>query len=277
MKRLLKIIVISLFTIFSFYYTERIIDLSKNKDPIMEKIKERKATKEIEPINGIIDNNTIIVGVSGQKIDAETSYEKMKKIKEYNDSLLEYINIKPTIKKENNYDKLVIGSTTNERKISLVFTTNDISLIKQIVYILNKNNSQATIYIDGKVIEDNILELKELLNNNISLGIYSYNNIFDTVSTKYMKNLLSKNFNYSNYCLYKDDKFLNVCKYFKINTIKPELIERDIYNYLKSNKKSGSIYEIKANNNNTKQLNSVLIHLNQKGYEIIKIDNLLKE
>lgn len=277
MKRIMKIIVISLFTTFSFYYTEKIIDLSKSNDPIMKKIKENKTKKEIKPINGIIDNNTIIVGVSGQKIDTETSYEKMKRIKEYNDSLLEYINTKPTIKKEDNYEKLVIGSATNERKISLVFTTNDISLIKQIVYILNKNNAKATFYIDGKVIESNTSELKKLLNNNISFGIYSYNNIFDTVSTEYMKNLLSKNFNYSNYCLYKDDKFLNVCKYFKINTIKPELIEKNIYNYLRSNKKSGSIYEIKVNQNNIRQLNSSLIHLNQKGYKTLRIDDLLKE
>ena len=35
MKRVIKIIVISLFTCFSFYYTDKVIEFSKERDPIM--------------------------------------------------------------------------------------------------------------------------------------------------------------------------------------------------------------------------------------------------
>ena len=132
MKKILKIISISLFTLFSFYYTEKIIDLSKEKDPIMMKIKEAKKEKEIEPVNAIVTENTILVGKSGKKINVETSYEKMKKIKEYNEQLLEYINIKPTITKERNYEKLITGTNTNKKEISIIFQTNDINYIDQI-------------------------------------------------------------------------------------------------------------------------------------------------
>lgn len=276
MKRIFKIIVIILISVFSFYYTEKIIDLSKRNDPIMKKIINNSSSKEIEPVNGIIEDSSLIVGSSGKKVDRETSYEKMKKVKQYNESLFEYINIKPNISKKDNLDKVIIGVNSNSKKLAFVFKTDDYSLIKQIVYILDQNDVKATFFIDGKVIEDNLLDVKKALEKN-TIGIYSYNNIFNNISTKYMKNILSKSFNYSNYCLYKNDKFLNACKYYKINTIKPETIQKSPYNYLKNNKKNGLIYEIKVNPNNIKQLNSSLLYLKEKGYSIVTIDELLKE
>ena len=277
MKRILKIIIISLFTAFSFYYTEKIVYLSKKSDPIMKEIEKNINSKRVEPVNGIIENNTFLVGSSGKEVNVETSYEKMKRIKEYSDKFLEYTNITPTISKEKNYDKLIIGNITKERKISLIFNTNDINSIKQIAYILKENNACATFYIDGKIVNENIIELKKIFQDNTYIGLYSYNNIFNIVSTKYIKNLLSKNFNYSNYCLYKNKDFLKACQYFRINTIKPKKIEKNLYNYIKKDKKRGLIYEIEVTDNNIKQLNSTLIYLKQKGYQIISLDSLLKE
>lgn len=277
MKRISKVIIISLFTILSFFYTEKIVDLSKQNDPIMKEIEKNKNIKKTKPVNAIIKDNTILIGSSGKEIDVDKSYEKMKKAKEYSDNLLEYTNIKPSITKEKNYDKLIIGRTTNEREMSLIFKTNDIETIKQITYILKINNASATFYIDSKIIESNIEKLKELFDKKIYIGIYSYNNIFNLVSVKHTKNLLSKKFKYSNYCLYKNKKFLNACKYFRINTIKPKKIENNLYNYLKKDKRQGMIYEINPSTNNIKQLNSSLIYLKQKGYKVISLDDLLKE
>ncbi len=70
---------------------------------------------------------------------------------------------------------------------------------------------------------------------------------------------------------------MNVCKHLKINTIKPTIIERDLYNYIKNSNKKGFIYEIKVTKENIKELNSSLIYLKQKGYKIIGLEELLKE
>lgn len=277
MKKTFKVIIISLFTLFSFYYTEKIIDLSKEKDPIMMKIKEAKSNDETEPTNAILTENTIEVGKSGKQIDIETSYEKMKKIKEYNEQLLEYINIKPSITKDQNYEKLITGSNTNNNEIAIVFQTDNINYINQIEYIINKNNVKATFFIDGKTIENNISDMKSLFRNNLSIGLYSYNNIFNNTSVKYVKSLSVNSMNYSNYCLYKNNEFLNACKYFKINTIKPKIITKKLYNYLKNNKEKGKIYQIETTKENIKELNSTLIYLKQKGYKIISLNDLLKE
>ena len=277
MKKVFKVITIILFTLFSFFYTEKIIDFSKNKDPIMIKIKEAKNNYETKPINAILTEKTIEVGKSGKQIDIETSYEKMKRIKEYNEQLLEYINIKPSITKDNNYEKLITGSNTNKKEITIIFQTDNMNYINQIEYILNKNNVKATFFIDGKTIENNISDMKSLFRNNLSIGLYSYNNIFNNTSVKYVKNLSINSMNYSNYCLYKNDEFLNACKYFKISTIKPKLITTELYNYLKNNKEKGKIYQIETTKENIKELNSTLIYLKQKGYKIISLNDLLKE
>ncbi|MGM9879413.1 MAG: hypothetical protein ACI31R_05280 [Bacilli bacterium] len=277
MKKVIQIIIISLFTIFSFYYTDKIIEFSKKQDPIMTEIINLKEEKEIEPVNAILSNNTMLVGKSGLKIDIDTSYEQMKKLDEFNENLLEYISIKPSITKEDNYEKLIIGSNTKEKKISFVFKLDSLDKLDQIAYILKSNNLSATFFIDGKVLEDNIIQVKTIFSDKLKLGLYSYDNNYNSSSLRYNQGLINNNASYSNYCLYENKEFLSTCKNNRINTIKPELIEKNIYNYLKENKKEGSIYQITLNSSNIKELNSTIIYLKQKGYEIVSLDDLLKE
>ena len=51
------------------------------QDEIMVKIKEEENNLNINPINAIIENDTIIPGNTGKDIDIEASYKSMKKIK----------------------------------------------------------------------------------------------------------------------------------------------------------------------------------------------------
>lgn len=243
----------------------------------MIKIKDVADNYYVEPVNGVISNNTIIIGKKGKKIDVDASYEKMKKIKKYNKDLLEYISIKPSISMNNNYDKLIIGSNTNDKRIAFVFKTNNINYIKQIIYIANRNDVSIVFYVDGQIVEKNYSFFRSIINNKISLGIYGYNNVFNNNSVKYVNDFY-KNSNFiSNYCLYKDSSFLKSCKYYKIGTIKPIPINNNLYNYIKENKTNGYIYEVLVNKNNIRQLNSTFTFLKQKGYSVEKIDVLLKE
>lgn len=268
---------ISLLTLFSFYYADRIIDLSKREDPIMEKIISRQEENSIGPVNSIIEGGFITVGISGREVDIEKSYEKMKKLKKYSDNLLEYINVKPSISIEGNLDKRIKGSVRDDRVLAIVFKTNDIDMLKQIDYILDKNEMDATIFMNAKVIEDNLVLIKNSISNHIYFGVYDYNNTFNNISTKYVKKLLFSNLNYSNYCLYKDELFIKSCKYYKISTIDPVFIRSNVYNYFKTNKENGLIYEIGVTKNNIKELNSTLLYLNQKGYSVTNLDMLLKQ
>lgn len=269
MKRILKIIIILLITIFSFYYTNLIIDLAKSKDPIMKDIKKYK--KERATINGIISNTTMLVGTSGEKIDIDKSYQKMKIAKEFNKNLLEYTNIKPEITKKNNIKKQIIGKNTTKKEISFIFEISNLEDLRQISYICSKNNIKTTFFIDTDILKNNIEEIKQIIGDN-TIGIK------EEKVLPYEKKEIKNNFgNYSNYCLYKDETFLIICSLNKVNTIKPKLIEKNLYNYIKENKKNGYIYEIKTNKTNLKQLNSTILYLKQKGYKIPSINKLLQE
>ena len=125
MKRVIKIIVISLFTCFSFYYTDKVIEFSKERDPIMIKLRSINKNK-VSYVNGVLSSDTMLVGESGYEVDIEKSYEQMKKIDEYNDNLLSYIDVKPSILKKDNLDKFIIGSNTNDKKISFVFSSSSV-------------------------------------------------------------------------------------------------------------------------------------------------------
>ena len=275
MKKIFQVIGIVILTIFSFIYTNKVIELSNKKDPLMIKLKEEKSSLQTKPVNAVISKGEMLVGKSGKEIDINASYEKMKQTNSYNKALLEYIDIKPSIKKKDNYDKPITGVNTNFKELSLIFKIESSTDLNQITYILAKNNVIATFFIDGKILEEGKIKFS----NNIYFGLYSYNNVFNNTSISYMKNYLSKtyNYNYSNYCLYKDEKFLNICENFKINTIKPKKVEKNIYSYFKTTKENGLIYEINVTKNNIKQLNSTLIYLKEKGYQLKSLDELLKE
>lgn len=277
MRRVLNFIFIFVFTCFSFYYTDKVISLSKKNDPIMIRIAEIKDKEKSLAVNGVLTKDTMLVGSSGFVIDEDVSYEKMKRLNVFNESLLEYISVKPKILKTDNYDKLILGKNTENKEISLVFRTNDIMKIREIIYILNSNKISATFFIDGSIIKDNFIYFDDLFSFNINIGYFGYNYKYNEFSFIYLNKLYKNINNVSRYCLYINDDYLSVCSKYRINTIKPVFIKSDLYNYFKNNKKNGFIYEIDVNDFNVKQLNSTIIYLKQRGYNIININELLKE
>ena len=70
-----------------------------------------KSTK-INSIDAVVSNNTIIPGISGKEVDVDKSYSKMRRYGKYNEKLLEYSYIKPTVSLTDNIDKYIIINTT---------------------------------------------------------------------------------------------------------------------------------------------------------------------
>ena len=236
--------------------------------------KDKMSTK---PVNGIISDKSMLVGASGRGIDKDKTYEKMKKLGKFTTALIEYIDISPDIKKIDNLNKYIRGKNTKEKEISFIFELETIEKLDEILYILDQNNIKVTFFMDGKLVEDNLEVISEKMGTKQSLGYYGYDNNYSELSIRYTMFLFNKRINISSYCLYKDEKFLKACEKMKINTVKPQKIEKDLYNYIKQNKKNGLIYQIEANNLNIKEMNTAFIYLKQKGYKIVSIDELLKE
>ena len=93
---------------FSFYYTDSAVDIVKRNDPIMKEIKGVMKQYEEKSIDATLIDNNIIPGISGVKVDLDKSYEKMKKYGSFDEGLLVFSEVVPTISTSNTYDKYII-------------------------------------------------------------------------------------------------------------------------------------------------------------------------
>ena len=265
MKRFFEIIGFISLVCFSFFYTEKIATVIKNNDDVLKQIENVKIQSKTNPIDAKIEGNTIIPGMSGKIIDVDKSYNKMKKYGEFNDNLLVYKSIKPTISITDNKDKYIIKGN-NRRMVSLVFVIKDGS-ISEILNILNEKNIKATFMVSNYWFENNNQLILDLVNQGHNVGSLSTN--FEQLS--WQKSIVQKIAKQKDFYCYGNENLDNC---FKLNayTIEPTL-------------KTNSLIEIKNEINNgyiisldgLDNLNLIIDYIVSKGFDIVNMESLLKE
>lgn len=280
-KPYLTVIGICLLTVFSFYYTNKLIEFSKSKDPIMIEIMKNKDDYNKLSIDALINNNYIIPGSEGLEVDVDKSYTKMKKLGKYNDNLYVYDVVKPTISIKDNYNKFVINGNTTKKEVSLIFKTEDLKNIENINKILFNNNVSATFFIDGNIKDDDINILKILDESNNYFGNLGYNKKYSIKTIKYTNALLDRiDDDNHNYCyVEKDDiNVLKTCSEVKMYTIKPMVVSNIFpFTYIKQNLENGKIFSLDTNSYTLKQLDLIIKYVRQKGYDFVTLEEILNE
>ena len=278
-KKTIKIVLSIILIVFSFFYTNKIIKISRNNDPIMIEImnyyNEYNDIKE----EAVIENNNIIPGTTGENIDIDKSYLNMKRRGKFDQKLLVFKKTYPKDELDKNFDKYIISGSKSKSNISIIFIINDFSNIKETLSILNQKKVNATFFIDNKLFDKEINIIKHIidLGHEIELSSNTYKTIEVNNINRTLK-LISKD--ELNYCItkVKNESLLQNCKSAKLHTIIPTLIvETHLYNNIKNNLENGSIILIENNKNNIKELLSTLNYITQKGEKIILLKNLLKE
>lgn len=267
MKKIFDYFIIILLFMISLIYTNNITNIAKDNDPIMKKIKTISNDLKIESVNAEINGNSITPGINGCEIDEGKSYENMKKINSYNDNMLKYKDIIPEITIHNIYDKYITSGNNKNRNVSLVIYIKDnIENINQI------NNIKLNVFVDSNIIKDGIVNIS----NNIKIYNGGDNLNYDNISIEWMNDVISDNYNTSNYCLNinKNDNNLLECARNKMHTITPLVVDKNTYN-TKVNITNGSILYFDENNIN--KINQLSNYLIKKGYNIIYLDDLLSE
>lgn len=257
---------------FTFIYTEKIINVSIEKDEIMIKLKEIKSNYKTNPINATITNDTIIPGNIGKQINMDKTYKKMKQIGYFDESLIIYENIYPNISIYNNYNKYITNGNTKNKEVSLIYIINNDKTLNNILEIINTNNIPISFFIDSTFLNTNI----NILNKLNKYEIYNYGN-----NGKYTKDNLiitnniinNKTNNNSTYCLFleKNNESLNNCSNIKMLSIIPTI--NGSYNNIKKNIKNGSIILV----SNTQELTNIIKYIEIKGYKIVSLSNIIKE
>ena len=259
MKNIFNIILTIIIINFSFYYTNLVSNYIKDKDPIMIKIKNNQDKYQIKPTNAIILNNTIIPGLNGLEINLNESYLKMKKINNYQESLLVFNDIKPDISLSNNQNKLIISGNQINNNVSILLKINDLNILKKVLNTKNLNG--LNLILNTNFIKENYHILKDLKN--------------DIIVNQNDKDI--DNLDIIDYC-YTENDLLNNCLDYNKFSIIPTFITNDYYYNTYQLINNGSILAYNVlNDKNIIEIKILLNGIKNLDYKIVSLDELLKE
>ena len=264
---------------FSFYYTDSAVDIVKRNDPIMKEIKSVMVEYEKKSIDATLIDNNIVPGISGLKVNSDKSYEKMKKYGSFDEGLLIFEEVLPTISISNNYDKYIIKGNSSIQSVSLVFIMENTFYIDDILSILKDKEVNVTFFINSQIINNDIDVLEKIFLNghNIELLSSDYEKNEIKSVNKIIKNLTDSKIKYC-YSKQESSNLISNCKTNKMHSIIPTIITSDFpYSEIKNNVTSGSIISLDINIGLIRELAPIINYLNQKGYDIISLNELLDE
>lgn len=279
MKGIIRMIGVLTLIGFSFFYTDKVIEVIREEDEIMIELESIKELYKIEPINATIVSNTIIPGINGRKINIESSYKKMKINNLFNENLLIYDNITPKINLTSNKDKFIIKGNNNKSIVSIIFILNNKKYLEEIENILKTKNVTVNYFVDYDFLINNSTTIKE--NQRHEYYSYGDNGKYTADNLLFSNNLISRiSNNNAIYCLAinMENDILKLCSNNSLYTITPTIIgEKTPYKHIKTNITNGSIIFLDLNKETTKELGTIIDYLKGKGYKIEGLSTLLSE
>ncbi len=265
---------------FSFFYTEKAVDIIRKNDPVMKQIQLEASKYEIDPVDATVFGDEIIPGMNGKKVNVEKSYQDMKKINQYRSSMLVFDEILPDIPLENQYDRYVVRGNSSLSQVSLIFKVEDINYLEQIVDILKEKKVVATFFMDGEFVKNHMDLVGSLSKSGYEIENLGYQGGYDekfTWTNNMITSLTKKKTSYC-YTEYKNSKVLDLCKNNSMYTIKPT-VSPSSYPFLsvKRNLENGNLFSFNLNEATVKELPSIISYIKQKGYDIVTIRELISE
>ena len=277
-KKLIRGFLILLLSVFSFYYTNKSIELVREQDPIMKTIRSTSDKYNVKAVNAEIKDNTIIPGISGKEINYIETYTKMKQYGMYNEIMTTLKDVEPTISVDDYYDKYIVSGNKIKRSIALVFKIEK-TTPKEIISILNKNKVKSTFFIDGEYLENNSKDIKLMTNHELELLSYSsgYDEIYFSSSKDYLESLTNRKLKYC-YSEYDKEEVINLCQNLKLHTIVPTIkINNSLLKEIKNELTNSAIISIPISENTKQELDTTIKYIKSRGYTLEKLEDLLNE
>ena len=278
LKKLIRVILILLLSVFSFYYTNKSIELVREQDPIMKTIRSTSEKYNVQAVNAEIKDNTIIPGISGKEINYVESYTKMKQYGMYNEIMTTLKDVEPTISVYDYYDKYIISGNKIKRSVALVFKIEQ-TTPKEIINILNKNKISSTFFIDGEYLENNSKDITLMTNHELELLSYNkgYDEIYFSSSKDYLESLTNRKLKYC-YSDYDKEEVINLCQKLKLHTIVPTInIKNSLLKEVKEQLSNSAIISIPNSKNTKQELDTTIKYIKSRGYTIETLEDLLNE
>lgn len=279
MKKIKQPIITIILILFSFYYTNKAVEIIREVDPIMKEIRSTSDKYKIESKNAQVIGEKIIPGKNGKEIDYEESYNKMKNYGSYNEVLTTMKEVEPDVSINDYYDKYIVSGNKEKKQVALVFKINDLSDSKNITKILKDNNVQATIFIDGLYLENNINYIESLSNFQLELLSYDnqYNEIHFKAAKEYFESILKTEAKYC-YADYDRKEVLELCSSMQMHTIIPTIkVEKNIFKEIKEKLSNTAIISMPITKQTEKELLITINYIKTRGYKLVTLNELLSE
>lgn len=267
---------------FSFFYTDKVITVVRNQDPIMVKIQEYGSTFNQDSVDAFVEDNSVIPGINACVVDTNSSYTNMKKIGSYNSNMIEYKEIKPKLSLDNIYDKYIVKGNSQTFEVALVFKLSDSSYTADIINVLSKKGTKASFFVDGTLIESQTQSIYNLISKGHEIYNLGYDNEYDKDLMTWTNNLIENMSNNNpKYCLATSDdkKVLSTCSSNRMYTIKTDLLINysSTFTNIKDKVDKGSIIVFDVNDKTIVELNKALLFLNSKGFTYNVLSEHLSE
>lgn len=280
MKYMFQIIGILALIVGSFIYSDKVSLAAKNSDSLLNEIKSKSDNYKIEPSEPIINENTIIPGTNGQKVDINKSYNEMREIGYFDEKLLVYKKIEVEYPLNKNLDKFIINGNEDKKEIALIFKVKNNDNIDKIIDILNEKEIKGSFFITSGFMESNNELVLALLNEGHTVGNLSKNEDYTNPDFVWMKTIITNASEQNNYCYAenKNTEILDICKLQNSRTIIPtKIIKKYPLIETKSNLKSGAMIAYEINDKTEKELVNIINYIQSKGYNVSSLEKLLSE
>lgn len=278
MKSVWKLTSLLLLLIVSFIYTDKVFSEVKKTDPVMKKINSYEKKVNVKPVEPIITDDEIILGISGLKINKKESYNNMKSNKEFDKEKIVYDKVLPKNSINKNYNYYITRGNTKKKNISIIFKVSDEDDINDIL-LINKDNIKLNLFIDGVWLEQNTDAISKINKENYEIYNLGYNGKYKRNTIKFTNNMIeSITLKKSIFCLNEDknDASKKICARKNMYTIKPGLIDPSLVE-LRNNLENGLIISYDLSNFNTDEFNILVNTITKKGYNIVGLSKLIKE
>lgn len=279
MKKAFQFIGIVTLICFSFFYTEKTATVVKEFDDVMIQIRNVEPYYYQEAVDATIVQNKITPGINGIKINANKSYNRMKRYGKYDESLLVFETIAPDISVSQYYDKYIVSGNTSKKEVSLIFLIRNSKYIDSILEIMDDKDIKGSFFLDGSIIDNKKELIKDLIYKEHDIGNLGFNGTYNDENYTWTNVYIKKTQGFS-YCYteIEDEATLNICSANKNQTIIPSIkITNSFDKKIKSKISNGSIIAIEVNNVTLKELPVLINYIISKGYSIQNLHSLIKE
>lgn len=278
MKKIFKLMGLFVLILFSFFYTDKTLNIIKENDPIMVEINNNKDNYMVPAINGSVDGDYIIPGINGREVDVDASYSNMKLVGKFNDSSLVYKDVIPDNSISLNKDKFIIKGNSRKNMVSILFVLSNDKYLDNLEKIIVDKNVSVNYFVDYSYLVNNSTRIKNLSN----CEVYSYGNMgkYTSDNLLFSNNLISRiTDNDAIFCIGNGNKdILSLCSSYGLYTLNPVYINsNDIYMQVKNSVSSGSIILLDINYNTVNNLILIIDFINGKGLRLSKLSDLLNE